>query len=1327
MKIKLLIIFFFLSFSSVAQREASVWYFGRNAGIKFNADGSVTALKDGKLNTNEGCASIADSNGDLLFYTDGRTVWDKNHLVMPNADYLGGTGLLGDPSSTSSAMIIPKPGNPKIYYIFTLDEPHHENAAVYPNAFSGTYVDSDSGKTPSDDDGLNNGLNYSIVDLSIIGNNGSSGDVVSRNNPLITYDINPFGEEIKYKCSEKLTAVRDGAGNGFWVITQFSANFYAFHVTSSGVTAAPVKSLVLPAVPTFGYRRNAIGALKASPNGKKIAAAYDQIDTEMSPYSNYKGSVYLYDFDNFTGKVSNPKLLLTEVNAYGVEFSGDSNVLYASYNDFKTSQSLAQFDLLSDDIKNSKFLLFNSFYGIGALQLAPNNKIYYSSYFLNSLGVINNPTVLGAGCGFNAVGQILAEDKIHAKGLPPFMSSFFNAFFEAKHLCLGQETKFSLNASQTVTSVGWDFGDGSSSVEINPIHKFAQDGIYKVSVTAAGPDGTASYSREVIISKMPEAFKPNDLLVCDDNNDGFYIFDLTIRNEEILKGQDPALFEVNYFKDNVKIVNPAAFINRVAYQKEAVQAEVVSKFNNECKSTTDFMVGVFDMPTPNPSITIPALTICDNTSVGTENDGKVLFDLTQNSVNILKGQSEERFLISYYKDQFYTQLIADPKAYQNNDKSEKIYIKITNKDNPLCLAFTSFDIEVFELPLVPEVVYLKQCDDDTDGYSFFNLEEAIGKISLTSTNGNISFHQTIQDAVSNSDPISNTTTYRNNAVSTDKVFVRVSNGNGCSRTTELNLIVSTTQIPSSFVKVLTQCDDDSLGTNSDGIAAFNLSSVTNEILSIFPAGQFLDVTYYQKIEDALAEKNPIIDLFNYRNSLSPFEQKIFIRVDSRRDNDCLGLDYITLKVEPVPLIKSVERSHCDDNQDGMFAFDTSDIESELLNGLTNVTILYYDNDDTLLPSPLPNPFMTTSQTLKAVAVNANSSQSCSFSTFIKFTVQDLPEIFDINPLLTTSCDEEEDPLLQDGKFAFDTSDFDSLLLGGQKEMEVHYYDIDNNKLQNPLPNPFITGTQNIKAEVVNPKNSSCSASTIIRFVVNTVPKISLKGEELVCNNLSSFTKVIDAGISDLNLIDTYNYQWFFDGNIISDQRGYSLEVNKEGRYEVLVTDKLTDCERTRMIKVSASDKASEISVTVDQANTVSVLAEGKGDYIFALDESDGTYQSENIFQNVKPGIHMVYIKDKNGCGVVSKDIAVFGIPPFFTPNVDGYNDYWNVEGIDTVTKEKARIEIFDRYGKLLKVITALSQGWDGTFMGRQMPADDYWYVIKLEGGKVFKGHFALKR
>lgn len=213
----------------------------------------------------------------------------------------------------------------------------------------------------------------------------------------------------------------------------------------------------------------------------------------------------------------------------------------------------------------------------------------------------------------------------------------------------------------------------------------------------------------------------------------------------------------------------------------------------------------------------------------------------------------------------------------------------------------------------------------------------------------------------------------------------------------------------------------------------------------------------------------------------------------------------------------------------------------------------------------------------------------------------------------------------------------------------------------------------------------------------------------------------------MNVINDYDYQWFWNSNIIPDETNYRLTVNKEGTFRVDVTNKQTYCIKTRQIKVSASDIASNVITAVHDSNIVSVSVSGNGDYLYDLDDQNGYYQAENTFLNVPSGIHTIFIKDQNGCGTVVKEVAVFGIPAFFTPNQDGYNDYWNVEGADKALNAKTSIQVFDRYGKLLRQIDPMGQGWDGIYLGAQMPADDYWYVVKLEDGRILKGHFTLKR
>jgi len=147
----------------------------------------------------------------------------------------------------------------------------------------------------------------------------------------------------------------------------------------------------------------------------------------------------------------------------------------------------------------------------------------------------------------------------------------------------------------------------------------------------------------------------------------------------------------------------------------------------------------------------------------------------------------------------------------------------------------------------------------------------------------------------------------------------------------------------------------------------------------------------------------------------------------------------------------------------------------------------------------------------------------------------------------------------------------------------------------------------------------------------------------------------------------------------------------------------------------------------NQIVTITAISVG-GDYLYQLD--DGPFQESAVFENVASGTHSVTVIDANGCSnpITKTDIHVVGYPKYFTPNNDGYNDVWNIFELND--QSISLIYIFDRYGKLLKEISPSGDGWNGTFNGRPMPADDYWFVIHYNEDNVdkeFRSHFSLKR
>ena len=435
-----------------AQNEANIWYFGSNAGLDFNS-GTPVPLLDGALNTDEGCATISDNNGSLLFYTDGITVWNRNHVVM-----LNGTGLNGHPSSTHSAIIVPQPNNPDIYYIFTVDALEPEDTV---------------------DPSLNKGLQYSEVDMSL---DGGLGGITSNKNIIMNQPT-----------TEKVTAVRSSSFDGYWVVShKWNSNEFIAHIVSNvGVGVIPVISSVgtvvndVPLFPGFAVPAGrGIGQIKISPDGTKLAVARSKGLSEAQ----------LFDFDAATGIVSNP-ITLVDFNpdneeVYGIEFSPNSKVLYVSI----TWNGVYQYDLNAGspvDIINSQLIVTPLPRPYNALQLATDGKIYVAKSGDQVIDVIDNPNVVGTGCNYQFE-HLSLGGRTSQIGLPPFIQSFFIVGFEYENLCLGETTEFKANISQAYDALTWDYGDGNTSNVENPSHTYLSAGDYDVtlSVTSGGQTST---------------------------------------------------------------------------------------------------------------------------------------------------------------------------------------------------------------------------------------------------------------------------------------------------------------------------------------------------------------------------------------------------------------------------------------------------------------------------------------------------------------------------------------------------------------------------------------------------------------------------------------------------------------------------------------------------------------------------------------------------------------------------------------------------------------------------------------------------------------------
>ncbi len=445
--IKLLLLLFYAISSTnyaYAQKQGNNWYFGETAGITFNTS-PPSALTDGQLDTDEGCASISDAEGQLLFYTDGVSVWDKNHNLMPN-----GTGLAGDTSSTQSAIIVPNPEDSSQYYIFTVDN----------NIGSG-------------------GFRYSLVEMD---RNGGNGAVLSSEKNRLLFA----------PATEKITAVQHKNGRDVWLIAHAwnSDAFYVYRIGTFGLSSFPFVQSVGTA--HEGVNRNAHGYMKASPDGKKLAVGIGET-----------GICEIFDFDNQSGRIGNVRRIDGYDYIYGLEFSPNSEKLFLS---FRYETDIHGFDITagsSSAIEASRFIITTQF-PIGALQLGPDERIYASKRE-NSLGVIFNPNADPASINYLDQG-IELQGRVATLGLPTFVQSFFQpVLFRVNQTCFGNDTEFIPLDTQFILSIDWDFDDPQSganntSREISPKHTFSQPGTYDVEADVVLTNGTQRrYIQTVVI------------------------------------------------------------------------------------------------------------------------------------------------------------------------------------------------------------------------------------------------------------------------------------------------------------------------------------------------------------------------------------------------------------------------------------------------------------------------------------------------------------------------------------------------------------------------------------------------------------------------------------------------------------------------------------------------------------------------------------------------------------------------------------------------------------------------------------------------------------
>lgn len=459
-RLLLIVSFFLLILPSFAQKRTTHWYLGRNVGLNFQ-NTTPSSHTNGRQDAFEASASISDLSGNLLFYTDGSQIWNKDNTLIQN-----GTGINCDNSATQGALFIPKPGSKTIFYLFTLD-----NASTN-NAFN---------------------LYYSEIDLSL--NNGLGG-VSSNKNVLVRSGV-----------SERLAATWKADGSGIWLAVRdaSSAYFHTFLVTAQGIQLTAISTAAGSATSTTGGVQ--AGQMKFTPDGRYLAwACKGDRFLEVLQFNSENGT--------FNSSYSR-KAVFTTLGPYGVEFSNSGNFLYVSLG----ALGIYQYDmgkLMTETLFRSSKIQISSTTAYG-MQLAKNGAIYVANYSY-SLHAILSPTLAGTACDYEANAVYLGSG-FSRDGMPSFVSTYFlDKPIVSSDSCVGNDVRFTFRM-ETGDSMRWYFGDPASvsntSNDPTPVHVYTIPGNYEITLYMYHDGGVQeTYKHTIHIHGFPQFTLGPDTTIC---------------------------------------------------------------------------------------------------------------------------------------------------------------------------------------------------------------------------------------------------------------------------------------------------------------------------------------------------------------------------------------------------------------------------------------------------------------------------------------------------------------------------------------------------------------------------------------------------------------------------------------------------------------------------------------------------------------------------------------------------------------------------------------------------------------------------------------------
>ncbi|WP_055435900.1 T9SS type B sorting domain-containing protein [Lacinutrix algicola] len=794
---------------------------------------------------------------------------------------------------------------------------------------------------------------------------------------------------------------------------------------------------------------------------------------------------------------------------------------------------------------------------------------------------------------------------------------------------------------------------------------------------------------QIEVLPAPSVNPASGFVICDDDQDGFSIIDLTSRNNQI---NTDTTTVISYYLTQADANNSSNEItDSTNYSAET--STVYAKVEN---NTT----GCYGLVPINILVnTLPNFPVISNFR-NCETDGNQISDfiLSDKDVEILNGQTGKE--VSYFEDSALTISIDKNSIYNNTSQLQTIYVLVENITDTSCFGISSFFLEVGSEPIYNAPSDVNACDDNSnDGFETFSLNDKTQEIIANSTDAlTVTYYLTLEDAENETNAIVGDTF--TNTVNPQQLFASVDNGTFCKgiASYEYNVI----QVPIiGTAPFLTDCD-----TDYDGNVVFDLTQVEIDVLAIRQDNTV--VNYYANQTDLLSGTNQISNPETYTNTSNP--QTVYIEVYNTVSN-CGASVSFDLIVNLPPEIEPITNYNICETTDA--TFNLTETTETLIGTQENVILTFYSNlvnAQTSQNALDPNYNYTSNN--DTIFVRAEfSTTGCFYTSSFSLIVNTLPTL---NLQDLEACDDDFDNLL-----VFNLEQQTPIILGNQdaNNYTINYFETENDALNNTnIIDDLNYNAENEQVLYVRIENNAtnCFSTGSFNVYINRKPQVDITNQ-VVC-------------IDNLPLVVTAETNEFSDAYLWSTGATTAIiDITTIGNYWVTVTTAF-GCTTTSNFSVTASQQALvdfDVSPAFQDPHTIVVETAGIGNYIYQLNDNEP--QASNIFNNVPIGVHYITVIDLNGCEPTPpKKVFVIDAPQFVTPNGDGFFDTWHITGVSQL--EGTVVTVFDRYGKILKVLKHNDYGWNGRYNGNLMPASDYWFVADVVNGNEkfqVKGHFAL--